>query len=180
MASPDPFSDGMTADEIATKLRDEIPHDNPKLATLTEKEATGGAPSKQNRSKNKKKGVRFDASAVAAAAASASASASPATADRPRMSSARMSRYEFTNVISGRAEMLSRGAVPFIPLPPDFQIKTNMELREVALRELELGCIPFKIRREMPDGAIEEWKLGEMDIPTRYIETARMYDVKLE
>jgi len=125
----------------------------------------------------KKKGVRFassDAVPVREAAAEGELAA------RPRISSARMSRYEFTNVISGRAEMLARGAVPFIPLPPDFKIKTNMELREVALRELELGRIPFKIRREMPDGAIEEWKLDEMDIPKRYIETARMYDVKLE
>ena len=99
--------------------------------------------------------------------------------DRPRVTMPWLSKYEFTRVLSDRTEMLARGAVPFVRLPPDFAIKTNMELREVALRELELGRVPFKLRRTLPDGTVEVWRLGELDIPRVFLETAHMYDVNL-
>lgn len=91
-----------------------------------------------------------------------------------------LTKYEFTRVVSDRATMLAYGAVPFIPLPPNFAIKTNMELREVALRELRLGLLPFKLRRPLPDGTIEEVKLRDLTIPEVYFDTARMYDVQLD
>lgn len=104
----------------------------------------------------------------------------PAAAPREAVSVPWLTKYEFTRVLSDRATMLAYGAVPFVPLPPNFAIKTNMELREVALKELRLGVIPFKVRRTLPDGTIEEFKLRDLDIPDVYFKTARMYDVQLE
>lgn len=104
------------------------------------------------------------------------AAAAAATADAERKSSNRLSVYEFTSIIGMRATQLSKGAIPFVPLPEDMTIRTNMELREVALAELRAGRLPFMVRRKMPNGVYEVWKLADMHIPESFYERGHMYD----
>ena len=48
-----------------------------------------------------------------------------------------MTKYEFDQIISLRVTALSKGALPFIDVPENFKITTNMELRKIALIELK-------------------------------------------
>jgi len=82
---------------------------------------------------------------------------------RPRYSNNIISKYEFNQIISLRTMHLSKGAMPLVELPDDFRVTSNMELRAVALRELQEGRLPYLIKRTMPNGTIEYRTLAEMD-----------------
>lgn len=76
-----------------------------------------------------------------------------------------MTKYEFDQLIGLRTMHLSKGAVPFVELPADYSIKTNMELRQVAIRELVEGKLPYVIERPMPDKATSEyWPVKELSL----------------
>ena len=81
-------------------------------------------------------------------------------------SAPRMTKYEFNQVVSLRTTQLAQGAIPFVALPEGFQIQTNMQLRDVALLELQVGKIPFLVKREMPNHKTEYWRVSELDIDT--------------
>lgn len=89
----------------------------------------------------------------------ASPESSPLRRSRPFLT-----KYEFNQVIGLRTTHLSKGAPPLIPLPEDFTIKHNMDFRAVALQEILAGCLPYIIKRRMPNGKYEQWKLGELDL----------------
>jgi DNA-directed RNA polymerase subunit K/omega len=75
-----------------------------------------------------------------------------------------LSKYEFNQIIGLRTTQLSKGAPPLVELEPDFRIKTNMEFRAVALREIMEGRLPYIVERRMPDGKHEYWKLNELSL----------------
>lgn len=77
-----------------------------------------------------------------------------------------MTKYEFDQLIGLRTTHLSRGAVPFVKLPDDFKIKSNMELRQIALMEMREGKLPYIIKRPMPFGKpeFEYWKIKDLDL----------------
>ena len=80
---------------------------------------------------------------------------------KPRRTRNYMSRFERTRVISLRAEQISRGAAPLITArEQDDPLKT-------AERELNAGKIPFIIRRYLPNGGHEDWKINELKPTTR-------------
>jgi DNA-directed RNA polymerase I, II, and III subunit RPABC2 len=67
--------------------------------------------------------------------------------------------YEKTRVLSTRAKQLSLGAKPLI------KIEGNLKLSslEIATLEFENKMIPFIIKRKLPDGKYELWKVSELE-----------------
>jgi DNA-directed RNA polymerase I, II, and III subunit RPABC2 len=86
------------------------------------------------------------------------------SAGEPRASSERMTKYEFNQIVSLRVTHLAKSAVPLVELPPSFTVATNLELRAVALRELREGRLPYIVKRVMPNGKIEHWRVADLDL----------------
>lgn len=78
-----------------------------------------------------------------------------------------ITKYEFDQIISLRTTHLSRGAIPFVDLPTNFTIESNIELRKIALQELREGKMPYIIKRSLPTTSgkpdIEYWKIKDLD-----------------
>ena len=73
-----------------------------------------------------------------------------------------MTKYEFNLVISQRTIQLSLGHEPFVPITEP--IKSNMDLRLVALEELKQGKIPFCIKRPLPNDKYEFIRVRDLDL----------------
>ena len=70
-----------------------------------------------------------------------------------------ISKYEYTRIIGQRVKQLNQGVKPFIEVPNniiDNSIIADMELKEKKL--------PFIIRRPLPNGGSEFWKLKDLEI----------------
>lgn len=67
--------------------------------------------------------------------------------------------YERTAIIGLRAEMLSRGSQPFI------SVSSYMtDVREIARAELEQKRLPYIVKRPIPNGSYEYWRLSDLMI----------------
>jgi DNA-directed RNA polymerase subunit K/omega len=75
-----------------------------------------------------------------------------------------MTKYEFDQLIGLRTMHLSRGAPPMVDLPESFQIESNMQLRKVALQELQEGRLPYLIKRTLPNHRVEYWPVKELQL----------------
>ena len=84
--------------------------------------------------------------------------------DKERRSLPWMTKYEFDQVIGLRTMHLSKGAIPFVDVPADFVIKSNIELRKIAIEELINGKLPFTIERPMPNKKSEFWSVKELSL----------------
>lgn len=73
-----------------------------------------------------------------------------------------MTKYEFDQIIGLRTIHLARGAIPFIDVKRG--IEKNMNLRAVALQELKESKLPYIIKRPMPNGKTEYWKVSELSL----------------
>ncbi len=74
-----------------------------------------------------------------------------------RITSTFMTKYEKARVLGTRALQISKNAPLMItPLPGE------SDPYKLAERELTEGKIPFIIRRYLPDGSYEDWKLSEL------------------
>lgn len=69
-----------------------------------------------------------------------------------------LTKYERVRVLGTRAKQISLGAKILVN-NVDLTTKSHIE---IATIELELGVIPFKIRRPLPNGQVEEWKISEL------------------
>lgn len=65
--------------------------------------------------------------------------------------------YEKTKIIGLRANQLSQGARPFITVP-----NYVTDVRQIARLELEQKKIPFIIKRPLPNGSYEYWRLSDL------------------
>lgn len=65
--------------------------------------------------------------------------------------------YEKTRVIGLRANQLSQGAKTFIDVP-----KHVTDVREIARIELEQKRLPYIIKRPLPNGQYEYWRLSDL------------------
>lgn len=65
--------------------------------------------------------------------------------------------YERTKVLSLRASQLARGAQPFIDVP-----EYLTDVYEVAKAELEAKRLPYILKRPLPDGNYEYWRLADL------------------
>jgi len=70
-----------------------------------------------------------------------------------------VTRYEKARVLGERAKQINSGARPFIPIDA-----TMIDGHLIALQEYEQKKIPFIIRRPLPNGASEYWRLSDLDI----------------
>lgn len=81
----------------------------------------------------------------------------------PKVSKPIMTKYEFNQVISLRANQLALGATPFVDMS-GIQIKTNMDLRKVAQKEMMEGRLPYILKRPLPNNKHEYYRIRDLDI----------------
>ena len=67
--------------------------------------------------------------------------------------------YERTSIISLRARQIANGATPYVPVPSHVSGP-----EEIAKMELEQRRLPFIVKRPMPDGTFEFWRLADLMI----------------
>jgi DNA-directed RNA polymerase I, II, and III subunit RPABC2 len=67
--------------------------------------------------------------------------------------------YEKTKILGARANQIAEGARLFIARPDHV-----VEPLEIARLELEQRKLPFIIKRPMPDGTFEYWRLSDLMI----------------
>jgi len=70
-----------------------------------------------------------------------------------------VTRYEKARVLGERAKQINSGAQPFVPIDA-----TLIDGYLIALKEFEQKKIPFIIRRPLPSGNSEYWRLSDLDI----------------
>ena len=68
-----------------------------------------------------------------------------------------LTNFERTKIIGLRANQISRGSVPFISVP-----KHITDVRDIARLELEQKRLPYIIKRPLPDGTFEYWRLSDL------------------
>ncbi len=86
-----------------------------------------------------------------------------ANLDKQKISKPIMTKYEFDQVISLRTNQLALGAQAFIDITAK-KIASNMQLREVALQELMEGKLPYIIKRPLPNGKFEYYRVRDLDL----------------
>jgi DNA-directed RNA polymerase I, II, and III subunit RPABC2 len=70
-----------------------------------------------------------------------------------------LTKFEKARVLGERAKQINDGAKPFVKLT------TNaIDGYLIALAELEQKLIPFIIKRPLPNGGCEYWKLKDLDV----------------
>ena len=67
--------------------------------------------------------------------------------------------YERTKILGTRTNQLAEGARPFVVVP---EYVTNP--LDIAKMELEQRRLPFIVKRPMPDGQFEYWRLSDLMI----------------
>lgn len=70
-----------------------------------------------------------------------------------------MTKYERTRILGQRTKQLNEGAKPMIQVE-----STIIDGYVIALKELEQKKIPFIIRRPLPNGASEYWRIQDMEV----------------
>ena len=68
-----------------------------------------------------------------------------------------LTQYEKTKILGFRTNQLSQGARPYIAVPEHVT-----DLREIARMELEARRLPIILKRPMPDGTFEKWRLSDL------------------
>jgi len=68
-----------------------------------------------------------------------------------------LTRYEKAKILGLRAKQINHGAQPFVELPRDV-----IDGHTIAHMELVQNKIPFIIRRPMPNGGSEYWKVNDL------------------
>lgn len=68
-----------------------------------------------------------------------------------------LNKYEYTRIIGFRANQLSQGAKPFVIVPEHVS-----DVREIARMELAEKRLPYIIKRPLPNGSYEYWRLQDL------------------
>ena len=80
----------------------------------------------------------------------------PVESTGPRRTSPYMTKYERARIIGSRALQISLNA----PVMVDTEGDTDP--MSIAERELNAKLVPFIVRRFLPDGTYEDWKVSEL------------------
>jgi DNA-directed RNA polymerase subunit K/omega len=77
-----------------------------------------------------------------------------------------MTIYEFDKIMGMRTQQLASGAVPFVDIGNSgkLQIDSNMELRKIALQELEEGRLPYIIERVLSNKKKEYFRICDLNL----------------
>jgi DNA-directed RNA polymerase I, II, and III subunit RPABC2 len=70
-----------------------------------------------------------------------------------------LTKYEKTRIIGQRTKQLNNGSKPFVKVDDDI-----IDGYVIALKELEQKKIPFIVRRPLPNGGSEYWKLEDLQL----------------
>lgn len=70
-----------------------------------------------------------------------------------------LTRYEKAKIIGLRAKQINNGSKIFVDIPHNV-----IEGLTIAEKELEAKRIPFIIRRPMPNGGSEYWKVSDLEM----------------
>ena len=70
-----------------------------------------------------------------------------------------LTKYEKARILGDRARQINSGAKPLVEIEP-FVIDGYL----IALKELEEKKIPFILKRPLPNGGVEYWKLKDLEI----------------
>ena len=70
-----------------------------------------------------------------------------------------LTQYERTKCLSFRASQIGHGAKPYVKVPPGMT-----DSYQIAKLELESKRLPFILRRPLPNGTYEVWKLSDLVI----------------
>ena len=68
-----------------------------------------------------------------------------------------LTKFERTKIIGLRANQISKGSVPFVSVP-----KHITDVRDIARLELEQKRLPFIVKRPLPNGLYEYWRLTDL------------------
>ena len=74
-----------------------------------------------------------------------------------------MTIYEFDKIIALRTQQIASGAPLFIN-DMTTNVKSNMELRQIALKELTEGRLPFMVERKLPNNKKEYYRIRDLDL----------------
>lgn len=69
-----------------------------------------------------------------------------------------LTKYERTRIIGQRASQINSGSKPFLKNVPD----SIMDGHIIATMELDMKSIPFIIRRPLPNGGSEYWRVKDL------------------
>jgi len=83
----------------------------------------------------------------------------PPTKDAAHTTYPFLTLYERTKILSLRASQLAHGSQPFIDVP-----EYLTDVYEVAKAELEAKRLPYILKRPLPDGNYEYWRLADLMI----------------
>ena len=68
-----------------------------------------------------------------------------------------LTKFERTKIIGLRANQISKGSVPFIAVP-----KHITDVRDIARLELDQKRLPYIVKRPLPNGLYEYWRLADL------------------
>jgi len=68
-----------------------------------------------------------------------------------------LTNFEKTKIIGLRANQISKGSIPYISVP-----KHVTDVKMIARLELEQKRLPFIIKRPLPNGTFEYWRLTDL------------------
>ncbi|GKT15520.1 putative multi-domain containing protein [Aduncisulcus paluster] len=81
------------------------------------------------------------------------------TAKEKRKTTPYLTKYERARIIGTRALQLSLGAKALVPIPAKMT-----DPLEIATKELQTGKIPMIVRRHLPDGSYEDWRVSDLQV----------------
>lgn len=70
-----------------------------------------------------------------------------------------LTQYEKTSILGFRTNALAQGALPYVTVPDHIR-----DVKDIARMELEQRRLPFIMKRPMPDGSFEYWRLCDLMI----------------
>lgn len=79
---------------------------------------------------------------------------------RKRITNSMMTTYELTKIIGVRAQQISSGMEPLVEADPDIR-----DTKFIAIQELLQKKMPLIIRRFLPNGVYEDWRVDDLIIP---------------
>jgi DNA-directed RNA polymerase subunit K/omega len=83
--------------------------------------------------------------------------------NKEKISKPIMTKYEFDKIIGLRTMQLSSGAVAFVNID-SLSVKSNMELRQVAIQELLQGRLPYIVERTLSNHKKEYIRVRDLDL----------------
>ena len=70
-----------------------------------------------------------------------------------------LTKYEYTRILGIRASQIEQGAPLFVEIP-----ESMIDSYLIAKEELHAKKLPFIVKRPIPNGPIEYWKLADLEI----------------